>query len=117
MASDYTIQGMTAWLGLTNPTSAQTVLITLAADDAENAIRKIRQQKPTEEIEDIYKGLAIEMGVFLFQKRGVDSTNSFTENGISRVYESGSFPISMVRRITPKASTAFDPPAPEPNGE
>lgn len=117
MASDYTIQGMTAWLGLNHPTSAQTVLITLAADDAENTIRKIRQQKPTEEIEDIYKGLAIEMGVFLYQKRGVDSTNSFTENGISRVYESGSFPISMVRRITPKASTAFDPPAPEPNGE
>ena len=109
MASDYTIQGMTAWLGLNHPTAAQTVLITLAADDAENAIRKIRQQQSTDEIEPVYKTLAVEMGVYLYQKRGVEGTNSFTENGISRVYEDGSFPESMMRRITPKASTAFDP--------
>lgn len=106
MASNYTTTGMTAWLGLQNPTAAQTTLITLAADDAENAIRKIRQQAPTDEIEDIYKGLAVEMGVYLYQKRGVDGTNSFTENGISRVYERGSFPDSMMRRITPRPSVA-----------
>lgn len=106
MASEYTINGMTAWLGLNRPTTAQTTLITLAADDAENAIRKIRQQKPTDEIEDIYKGLAVEMGIYLYQKRGVEGTNSFTENGISRVYERGSFPDSMMRRITPRPSIA-----------
>ena len=112
MASEYTINGMAAWLGINHPTAAQTTLLTLAADDAENAIRKIRQQKSTDAIEDVYKTLAVEMGVYLYQKRGVEGTNSFTENGISRVYEDGSFPESMMRRITPKASTAFDPPAP-----
>ena len=103
MASDYTIQGMTAWLGLNHPTSAQLTLVTIAADDAENTIRRIRQQAAEEPIEDLYKTLAVEMGIYLYQKRGVDGTNSFTENGISRVYERGTFPDSMLHRITPKA--------------
>ncbi len=93
-------------MGIDSPSSQQTVLIEIAADDAENTIRKIRQQEPTEEIEPIYAGLAIEMGVYLYEKRGVDGVSSFTENGISRVYERGTFPNSMLRRITPKASNA-----------
>lgn len=106
MASSYTIDSMLAWLGIDSPTTAQTMLVTLSADDAENTIRKIRQQKPDEPIEPIYQGLAVEMGVYLYNKRGVDGTNSFTENGISRVYENGTFPASMLQRITPKASLA-----------
>lgn len=117
MASEYTINGMMAWLGLDDPTTAQTTLVTLAADDAENTIRKIRQQQATDEIEPIYKTLAVEMGVYLYQKRGVEGTNSFTENGISRVYGAGSFPESMMCRITPKASTAFDPQESDTDGE
>ena len=107
MASKDTINGMMAWLGIESPTESQSVLIRLAADDAENTIRKIRQQSEYDDIETIYKGLAVEMGVYLYEKRGVDGVSSFTENGISRVYEKGSFPNSMLRRITPKASTAF----------
>lgn len=107
MASKDTINGMMAWLGIESPTESQSVLIRLAADDAENTIRKIRQQSEYDDIEPIYKGLAVEMGVYLYEKRGVDGVSSFTENGISRVYEKGSFPNSMLRRITPKASTAF----------
>lgn len=97
---------MLAWLGIDAPTSQQTILIQLAADDAESTIKIIRQQADTEEIEPKYKGLAIEMGVYLYEKRGVDGVSSFTENGISRVYERGTFPNSMLRRITPKASTS-----------
>ena len=107
MASKDTINGMLAWLGIDSPTDAQSILIRLAADDAENTIRKIRQQSVDDDIEDIYKGLAVEMGVYLYEKRGVDGVSSFTENGISRVYEKGTFPNSMLRRITPRASIAF----------
>ena len=91
MASKDTINGMMAWLGIESPTESQSVLIRLAADDAENTIRKIRQQSEYDDIETIYKGLAVEMGVYLYEKRGVDGVSSFTENGISRVYEKGSF--------------------------
>ena len=106
MASEYTVDGALAWMGISSPTSQQTALITIAADNAENTIRKIRQQKSDEESEDIYKGLAVEMAVYLYEKRGVDGVSSFTENDISRVYEKGTFPNSMLRRITPKASLA-----------
>ena len=104
MASQYTIEGTAAWLGIADPTTQQSTLIEIAADNAENTIRKIRQQSVDEEIEDIYKTLAIEMAVYLYEKRGVDGVSSFTENDISRVYEKGTFPNSMLRRITPKAS-------------
>jgi len=97
---------MLAWLGLNSPTEQQTVLVELAADNAEYTIRDIRQQADDEDIEPKYRGLAIEMGVYLYEKRGVDGVSSFAENGISRVYERGTYPNSMLRRITPKPSTA-----------
>jgi len=52
-----------------------------------------------------YNSLAIEMGVYLYQKRGVDGVNNFSENGLQRSYEKGSFPPSMLSRITPVAET------------
>lgn len=106
MASQNTIDGMLAWLGIESPTAQQTVLIGIAADDAESTIKDIRQQDDADDIEQKYQGLAIEMGVYLYEKRGVDGVSSFTENGISRVYERGTFPNSMLRRITPKPSVA-----------
>lgn len=108
MAEQSTIDGMLAWLGIEAPTAQQTALVTIAADNAESTIKDIRQQADAEPIESKYKGLAIEMGVYLYEKRGVDGVTSFSENGISRVYERGTFPNSMLRRITPKPSiTAF----------
>ena len=87
---------MLAWLGIKTPSLEQTVLIELAADNAEYTIRDIRQQDDTEDIEPKYTALAIEMGVYLYEKRGVDGVSSFSENGISRVYERGTFPNSML---------------------
>lgn len=46
-----------------------------------------------------YNDLAVEMGVYLYQKRGVDGTTAFSENGIQRSFEKGSFPPSMLARI------------------
>jgi hypothetical protein len=49
--------------------------------------------------EEKYTSLAIEMGVYLWQKRGVDGAVSFGENGVQRSFEKGSFPPSMLARI------------------
>lgn len=104
MASKYTLNNMMAWLNISEPTESQLLMLKLAGDNAENTIKKIRQQEPDEDIEPCYQPLAVEMAVYLYEKRGVDGVSSFTENGISRVYERGTFPNSMLRRITPKAS-------------
>lgn len=97
---------MLAWLGFSTPTAQQTALVTWAAENAESTIKDIRQQSLVEPLEPKYLGLAVEMGVYLYEKRGVDGVTSFSENGISRVYERGTFPNSMLRRITPRASGA-----------
>jgi hypothetical protein len=55
--------------------------------------------------EEKYRSLAVEMGVYAYNKRGVDGALAFSENGVSQSYEAGSFPKSMLARITPKATT------------
>lgn len=107
MASANTIAGVTAWLGIESPTEQQQTLIELSCDDAENTIKRYRQQDYTEELEPAYQGLAIEMAVYHYTKRGVDGAISFTENNVTRSYESGSYPSSMLRRITPKPKKLF----------
>jgi hypothetical protein len=47
-----------------------------------------------------YQSLAIEIGVYLYSKRGVDGTTSFSENGVARTFETGSIPPSMLARIS-----------------
>lgn len=103
MTDPYVIEGVKVWLGWDNPTPNQENIITYAVNRAENTIRQIRQQESSEAIEDCYLDLAVEMACYQIEKRGVDGVTSFAENGISRVYEKGSYPPSMLRRITPKA--------------
>ena len=50
--------------------------------------------------ESKYQSLAIEIGAYLYSKRGVDGTTGFSENGVSRSFEVGSIPPSMLARIT-----------------
>jgi len=49
--------------------------------------------------------LAIRMGVYLYQKLGVDGVTSFSENGIQRSYEKGDFPPSLLAQIPLPATT------------
>ena len=61
---------MLAWLGFSTPTAQQTALVTWAAENAESTIKDIRQQSLVEPLEPKYLGLAVEMGVYLYEKRG-----------------------------------------------
>jgi hypothetical protein len=88
-----------AWCGVDSPTPAETAVAELAANAAVDTIKFYRGLTPTEDFETAYASLAIEMGVYLYQKRGVDGTISFSENGVSRAFEAGSFPKSMLGRI------------------
>jgi len=85
------------WCGVASPTPAEVAASEMAATAATDTIKFYRK---VEEFEAVYTSLAIEMGVYLFQKRGVDGTIGFSENGATRAYEKGSFPPSMLARIT-----------------
>lgn len=86
-----------AWCGVDSPTPAQ---VSVAEMAAQAAIDTINHYRKTDELEAGYVSLAREMGVYLWQKRGADGAVSFGENGVQRSFEKGSFPPSMLARIT-----------------
>lgn len=52
-----------------------------------------------------YEYLQIEAAVYLLSKRGIVGQTSSTENGITRVFENGDLPDSMLRSISPVCRT------------
>lgn len=55
------------------------------------------------EVPEQYQFLQIEITVYLLNKRGAEGQTGHTENGISRSYESGDVPESMMRQVVPMA--------------
>lgn len=94
--STATADGILAWCGVTSPTPGDTAVVHLAADAAERTINHFRH---TNALEPEYASLAVEIGVYLYSKRGVDGVVSFNENGVARSFEKGSVPPSMLARI------------------
>ena len=48
-----------------------------------------------------YNDLQVRIGLYLFNKRGVEGQTSHSENGISRGYEASDVPESMLREVIP----------------
>ena len=53
------------------------------------------------EVPEQYSLLQVEIAVYLLNKRGAEGEAAHSENGISRTYESGDVPPSMLRQIVP----------------
>lgn len=53
------------------------------------------------EVPEQYHFLQVEIAVYLLNKRGAEFETSHSENGISRTYENGDVPPSMLRQIVP----------------
>lgn len=53
------------------------------------------------EVPEQYHFLQVEIAVYLLNKRGAEFETSHSENGISRTYENGDVPSSMLRQIIP----------------
>ena len=51
-----------------------------------------------------YESRLIEIAAYLYNKRGAEGETSHDENGISRSYENGSIPTSMLSDIIPYGS-------------
>ena len=92
-------EAMLAWCGVTSPTPADLAVAEVAASAAQDAIKHYRGLGADDDFEPEYKSLAIEMAVYLYSKRGADGVIAFSENGIQRSYEKGTFPPSMLARI------------------
>lgn len=53
------------------------------------------------EVPEQYHFLQVEIAVYLLNKRGAEGESAHSENGISRTYENGDVPPSMLRQIVP----------------
>jgi hypothetical protein len=82
-------------------------LLLIYLNDAESAI--LNRLYPMEEelnytLPARYESRVIEIAAYLYNKRGAEGETSHNENGISRSYENGSIPESMLSDIIPFGS-------------
>ena len=57
----------------------------------------------TEELPPKYCTTVVEIAAYLINKRGAEGEVTHSENGVSRTYEDGDIPPTLLRRITPLA--------------
>ena len=96
-------------LGITDNTqdAILTVYLTLAAN---KVLRKAYPYDGTKtEVPSQYADKQCEIAAYLFNKRGAEGQTAHTENGISRQYERGDVPESLMGVIVPYCGT-FSPP-------
>ncbi len=58
---------------------------------------------PPEEVPPKYELVHIEIAAYMLNKRGAEGEVTHSENGVSRTYEDGDIPPTLLRRITPVA--------------
>lgn len=58
-------------------------------------------QNDVTEVPVQYAHLQVEIAAYMLNKRGAEGQTSHTENGISRSYENGDIPSSMLKAVIP----------------
>lgn len=56
-----------------------------------------------EDVPDKYATNQVEIAAYMLNKRGAEGETAHSENGVSRSYEDGDIPPSLLRRIVPMA--------------
>lgn len=86
-----------------NDTENDEVLSAYLAMAGDAILRKMYPFKEidTKIVPDRYSLLQCDIAVYLYQKRGAEGEMTHTENGITRVYENGSIPITMLAQVMP----------------
>lgn len=58
-------------------------------------------QNDVTEVPSQYSYLQVEIAAYMLNKRGAEGQTSHTENGVSRSYENGDVPSSMLKSVIP----------------
>ena len=90
---------LTAMTGEANADVLSTYL-SLAEEDLKGYAYPVTE--PPENWLAEYDRLHVQMTAYLLNKRGAEGESSHSENGVSRSYEDGGYPRSLLRRITPR---------------
>ena len=100
-----TTEEMTTMLtGITEETNAATLSTYLLLAKQAVLLRLYPYKDNVEgEVPAKYHGVQVEIAAFMLNKRGAEGEKAHSENGITRSYESGDIPDSLLRRIVPMA--------------
>lgn len=104
MADSYKLTKLRLMVGATE---SEDELLLMYLTDAERAI--LNHLYPMDDdlahnIPNRYESRQVEIAAYLYNKRGAEGETSHNENGISRSYENGSIPDSMLSDIIPFGS-------------
>ena len=104
MADSYKLTKLRLMVGAN---TSEDDLLLMYLTDAERAI--LNHLYPMDEdvahtLPTRYESRQVEIAAYLYNKRGAEGETSHNENGISRSYENGSIPDSMLSDIIPYGS-------------
>lgn len=104
MADSYKLTKLRLMVGAN---ASEDDLLLMYLTDAERAI--LNHLYPMDEdvahtLPTRYESRQVEIATYLYNKRGAEGETSHNENGISRSYENGSIPDSMLSDIIPYGS-------------
>ena len=104
MADSYKLTKLRLMVGAN---ASEDDLLLMYLTDAERAI--LNHLYPMDEdvahtLPTRYESRQVEIAAYLYNKRGAEGETSHNENGISRSYETGSIPDSMLSDIIPYGS-------------
>lgn len=104
MADSYKLTKLRLMVGAN---ASEDDLLLMYLTDAERAI--LNHLYPMDEdvahtLPTRYESRQVEIAAYLYNKRGAEGETSHNENGISRTYENGSIPDSMLSDIIPYGS-------------
>lgn len=63
---------------------------------------------PSSEVPEKYATVQVQIAAYLLNKRGAEGQTSHSENGISRGYEDGDVPPTLLREIVPMAGSMYE---------
>lgn len=88
----------------------ETLLSTYLSIAASKVLRRAYPYDDTVTVvPDRYAVIQVEIAVYMINKRGAEGEVSHSENGISRSYEDGDIPPSLMREIIPNLSVVRVP--------
>lgn len=94
-----------ALVGVSDNTQDAVLTVYLTLSKNKILHRAYPYDRTQRDVPDEYCTLQCEIAAFLWNKRGAEGQTSHSENGISRQYENGDVPESMLKSITPHCGT------------
>ena len=85
-----------------NSDETLTAYLDLAEKKIVNRVYECFTDRTGLEMPPQYDGLQVEIAAYMLNKRGAEGELSHSENGVSRAYETGDLPDSILREIVPK---------------